>query len=233
MLDTVDLARRYAYPEGLDRPWVRMNFASSVDGSATTEDGVSGALGGDPDATVFALLRSLCDVILVAAGTVRAEGYEPVKPDEVHAELRAELGLDPVPPIAVVSRSLDLPEALIAPGQIVITSAASPPERRSELAEVAEVVVAGEEVVHLPTALKALDDRGLRRVLCEGGPSLHGALADEDLIDELCLTIAPVLAAGHGPRIAHSDHFAGRSLTLGHLLEAEDVLLTRWLRRRG
>ena len=233
MLDTADLARRYAYPDDLDRPWVRMNFAASVDGSATAEDGLSGALGGDPDATVFAVLRSLCDVVLVAAGTARAEGYAPVEADEVHTEIRAGLGLDPVPPIAVVSRGLDLPEALVAPGQIVITSAASPPERRAELAEAMEVVVAGEEAVHLPTALAALHDRGLRRVLCEGGPSLHGALAADDLVDELCLTIAPLLTAGHGPRIAHSDHFAGRSLSLGHLLEVDDVLLTRWLRARG
>lgn len=233
MLDTADLARRYAYPTDLDRPWVRMNFASSVDGSATAEDGLSGALGGDPDATVFAVLRSLCEVIVVAAGTARAEGYEPVEADEIHAGLRAELGLEPLPSIAVVTRSLDLPDALVSPGQIVITSAASPPERRAELAEVMEVVVAGEEAVHLPTALKALHDRGLRRVLCEGGPSLHGALAAEDLVDELCLTIAPVLAAGHGPRIAHSEHFTGRSLALGHLIECDDVLLTRWLRDRG
>lgn len=233
MLDTADLARRYAYPDQLDRPWVRLNFASSVDGSATAEDGLSGALGGEPDSTVFAVLRSLCDVVLVAAGTARAEGYRPIEAEEIHAELRGELGLAPVPPIAIVSRGLDLPDELVSPGQIVITSAASPPERRAELAATMEVIVAGEEAVHLPTALDALRRRGLRRILCEGGPSLHGALAADDLVDELCLTVAPVLAAGDGPRISHSDHFAGRALTLGHLIECDDVLLTRWLRARG
>jgi len=233
MLDSGDLARRYAYPENLRRPWVRASFASTADGSATAGDGVSGDLGGDADDRVFTVLRTLCDVVLVGAGTARAESYAPVLPDEVDGRLRARLGLSPTPPIAVVSERLEFPSALIAPGQLVITHAGSPQRRRAELARTMDVIVAGDDEIHWPTAIAALAERGHRRVQCEGGPTLHGALVDADRIDELCLTIAPMLAAGDGPRIARSPRFAGRTLRLDDLIRHGNVLLTRWTRVDG
>ncbi|MFI5428300.1 dihydrofolate reductase family protein [Aeromicrobium sp. UC242_57] len=68
--------------------------------------------------------------------------------------------------------------------------------------------------------------------MCEGGPTLHGDLASLDLVDEVCLTIAPVLAGGPAPRIAHGQEAVDRAMRLGHCLEVDGVLLTRWTRDR-
>lgn len=230
MIDSGELARRYAYPEGLQRPWVRSSFASTVDGSAVTGKGVSDDLGGDADEQVFTMLRTLCDVILVGAGTTRAEGYAPVGAEEVHGEIRRSLGLAEVPPIAVVSQRLDIPDALLAPGQLVITT-----EQAASSADVrpAELIVAGQSEIDWPAVLAEFGERGLFRVLCEGGPSLHGTMIEADAIDELCLSIDPMLAAGPGPRIARSPAFAGRRLRLADLLHDDDALLTRWIRADG
>ena len=94
--DQAELERLYAYPGG-DNTWVRTNFVSTLDGAAYDASGKSGSLGGEVDKQVFALLRSLADVIIVGAGTARAEGYEPVGADEIDADLRTRHGLSPIP----------------------------------------------------------------------------------------------------------------------------------------
>jgi riboflavin biosynthesis pyrimidine reductase len=214
-LDDTEIARLYAYPE-TDRPWVRSNFVATLDGAAHGADGVSGALGGDADQQVFGVLRSLADVVLVGAGTARDEGYGP-----------AEV------PIALVTRSLDVPEDLLVPGTVVITTADAPADRLDALRDAVDVIALGDGTIDWPGVLASLDARGWRHVLCEGGPSLHGELTALDLVDEVCLTIAPVLAAGPAPRIAHGDDAVDRPMTLGHAVAVDDVLLTRWVRDRA
>lgn len=214
-LDRTEIERLYAYPD-VDRPWVRSNFVATLDGAAHAADGVSGSLGGAADQQVFDVLRSLADVVVVGAGTARAEGYGP-----------ADV------PIAVVTRSLDVPGALVAPGQVVITTADAPAGPLGRLRDTVDVIAVGTGTIDWPAALAALSDRGLRRVLCEGGPSLHGDLVALDLVDEVCLTIAPVLSAGDAPRIARGGDSVDRPMTLGHAITADDVLLTRWVRDRG
>lgn len=228
-MDRARAEQLYAYPD-TSSAWLRVNFVSSLDGSATTAAGVSGDLGGEVDRETFALLRSLADVIVVGAGTARAEGYRPVGTDEVDAELRERLGLSPVPPIAVVTRTLDVPEPLVAPGQLVIAPAASDASRRAELAESVDVIATGDEAIDWPAALDALAARGLRRVLCEGGPSLFGTLVEQGVVDDLCLTIAPTLVAGNGPRISHGEEAVDRPMALAHAEPVGDVILTRWTR---
>ncbi len=223
--DQDELERLYAYPEG-DQPWVRTNFVSTLDGAAFDESGKSGSLGGDVDTRVFALLRSLADVIIVGAGTARTEGYQPVGADEVDADLRSRLGLAAVPPIAVVSLRLDIPEALR--GQLLITTTDAP--ALAELGADMDVLAFGEGVIDWNGVFGELAKRGLTRVLCEGGPTLHGTLVAQDLVDDLCLTIAPVLAAGAAPRIAHGPQAVTRHMGRAHVLDAEGVLLTRWVR---
>jgi riboflavin biosynthesis pyrimidine reductase len=137
-----------------------------------------------------------------------------------------------VPPIAVVSRRLDIPEALARPGQLVITTADAPPAALEALRDKVEVLALGEGQIDWSAVLDALAERGLHRVLCEGGPSLHGELVGLDLVDELCLTIAPVMSSGAAPRIAHSPAFVEHSMRLGHVFDADGVLLTRWVRAR-
>ena len=225
--DRAELERLYAYPDG-DKTWVRTNFVSTLDGAAYDESGKSGSLGGDVDTRVFALLRSLADVIIVGAGTARTEGYEPVRDEDVDAELRSRLGLAAVPPIAVVSRRLDIPQPLRGGGQLLITTTDAP--MLDALSEDMDVLAFGDGVIDWPAAFAELANRGLTRVLCEGGPTLHGALLGQDLVDDLCLTIAPVLAAGAAPRIAHGPEAVTHEMERAHVVDADGVLLTRWVR---
>ncbi|MEU7527852.1 pyrimidine reductase family protein [Saccharothrix sp. NPDC042600] len=231
-----ELERLYDYPPDLDRPWVQVNFISSLDGAVSVA-GKSGGLGNPADKKVFALGRDLADVVLVGAGTALVEGYQGVRAGEVRRERRARLGLAEVPPIAVVTArcSITPDSPLVATTSvppIVLTTSAAPVERREALAEAgADVVVAGEEEVDLRRALKALDDRGLRRVDCEGGPVLFGALIAADLVDALCITFAPLLAAGDAGRIATGPlPDAPRDMELASVLRHESALLLRYRR---
>jgi riboflavin biosynthesis pyrimidine reductase len=205
----------YAYPD-VGRPWVRTNFVSTVDGAAHDTEGVTGSLGGDADHEVFQLLRRLADVVVVGAGTARIEKYGPSST-----------------PLAVVSRRLDIPEKLVGPDLTVITTTDAPPEPMAALRDAGvDVMAHGEIEIDWPAVLAAFDARGWRNVLCEGGPTLHGELVSLDLVDEVCVTIAPTLTSGDAPRIAHSRHPVTHGMTLGHAVAEGDVLLTRWVRDR-
>ena len=218
-------------PDG--RPWVVCNMIASVDG-ATAVDGVSGPLGGAGDRAVFTALRSVADVILAAAGTVRAEDYGPPRTPEPLQRARLARGQHRWPRIAIVTRSLDLDldtalftDAPVAP--IVITTRDADPVRRAAVAERADVVAAGDGGVDLREALGALSDHG-GVVLCEGGPSLNGQLAADGLIDELCLTVAPVVANGGSARIMHHATPSVTGLGLAHVWEQDASLFLRYLR---
>jgi riboflavin biosynthesis pyrimidine reductase len=231
--DSPDLPGLYAYPAG---PCLRANMVSSADGAASL-GGATKALSSEADRHVFALLRTLSDVILVGAATARAEHYNPVRPRELWRHLRA--GRSATPPIAVVSGRLDLDpqSALItaAPADartIVITTAQAPPDRRAELSARADVIVAGEQAVDLKAAISALADRGYQRVLAEGGPHLLAQLAEARLMDELCLTIGPLMAGPGASRIVAGSPAAGpQELTLAHVLEDNGFLLCRYTRK--
>lgn len=227
------LAALYDFPAEADRrAWVRSMFVATLDGGAADASGRSGGLGGEADEAVFHVARSLADVVLVGAGTARTEGYGPAAFGPDAAERRARHHRAPELPIAVVSRRLDVPQALLVPGTLVVTTADAPQRDRDRLAERVEVLAHGEGGVHWRRVLADLAERGLRRVQCEGGPSLHGELVGADLVDELCLTVAPVLTGGDAPRIAHGGESVDRPMSLAHSVQAGDVLLTRWLRTR-
>ena len=236
-LDDV-LERLYAYPGDLTAPWTQVNFVSSTDGAVTVE-GRSKGLSSPGDKKVFALGRDLADVVLVGAGTAHVEGYRGVKSTELRASRRNRLGLAPVPPIAVVTARCSIEESstlltdtVVAP--IVLTCEAAPVERRKALADAgADVVVAGEDIVDLPAALDALGERGLRRICCEGGPRLFGGLIADDLVDQLCLTIAPLMAGGDAGRIAVGKLLDGPvELRLASVLTEDGHLMLRYRRDR-
>jgi riboflavin biosynthesis pyrimidine reductase len=216
-----------------DRPWVRLNMIASVDG-ATAVQGLSGGLGGPADHRVFAVLRSLADVILVAAGTMRAEGYGPVRLPVAVVEARVARGQAPVPAIAVVTRTCRLDwqspffaEASVRP--VVITSAAADPADRRRAAEVAAVVLAGEDAVDLGLAVRLLADRGARSVLAEGGPTLNGALAAAGLLDEVCVTLSPVLVGAEAKRIlAMADLPGPIAVSVQSVCEEDGYLFLRY-----
>lgn len=236
ILGRPDLTGLYAYPD-TGRPCVRANMVASADGAATIA-GHSAGLSSDADRSLFALMRTLSDVILVGAGTARAERYAAVRPEELWPGLRD--GASPVPAIAVVTRriSLDLSSPLLTaapPGArtILVTTEQAPAALRAEAVKNADVIVAGDDTADLGLTLQALAERGYRRILAEGGPQLLGQLAAAGLLDELCLTIAPLVASGGAGRIAVGDSAvrSGR-LALRHVLEEEGHLFCRYTRRR-
>jgi riboflavin biosynthesis pyrimidine reductase len=202
----VDPAMVYAdVPQHDLRPAVRLNMIVSVDGG-TSWNGVSGALGGPADKAVFGVMRARADVVLVASATMKDEHYGPaVLPPDVQAA-RRERGQQPVPRIAVVTRAPQFDwsapfftEATERP--IVLTVASAPEADRARAAEVAEVIVAGEQDVDLARAVDELGARGAKSILAEGGPTLNGQLARAGLLDELCVTLSPLLASGDAKRI--------------------------------
>ncbi|MQA79539.1 MAG: pyrimidine reductase family protein [Streptosporangiales bacterium] len=230
--DEPDLDAVYAYPPV---PWLRVNMIASADGAAVV-DGGSRALGSDADRQLLGLLRGLADVVVVGAGTVRAEGYGPLRPRQARRDARIEAGLAPVPRLAVVTHTLDLD--LTAPvftepevTTLVVTCEAADPDRLRAAGEVAEVVLAGGDRVDLGAALDALVGHGLPRMLCEGGPGLLGGLAAADRVDDLCLTVAPVLAGGDASRIARGPDLVPRArMRLAHALEDDSYLYLRYTR---
>jgi riboflavin biosynthesis pyrimidine reductase len=231
---SVDLPGLYAYPAG---QWLRANMVASADGGATL-DGVTEGLSSEADREVFALLRALADVVLVGAGTARAEDYGPARVRKAWRGLRD--GRPPTPPIAVITARLDVDPGsrLIAEAPphartIVITAAQTPADRRAELARHADVVVAGDQAVDLKAVVTALADRGYRRMLAEGGPRLLAHLVEAGLLDELCLTIAPLMIGPATPRIVSGALPASQPLplALAHVLEDDGFLLCRYTRK--
>lgn len=234
-----------AAPAEAARPWLRANMIASTDGAAAL-DGLSGTLSGQADRMVFTVLRSLADVILVGAGTVRAERYRPVSAAGIWTALRPAGAA--LPAIAVVTRSPSadaLATLLGKPGSeppIVLTTASAAASGEAALAGRARVIAAGAQRVEVRAAVTALARLGYRQILAEGGPSLLGQLVDAGLLDELCVTVSPVLAAGFAGRIVSSPHGtagAGESpageparMTLAHVLTDEGFLLCRYVRAR-
>jgi riboflavin biosynthesis pyrimidine reductase len=239
-----ELARLYgnvaaASPAGPERQWsLRANMVASTDG-AVSLDGRSGGLSGPADRMVFAVLRSLADVVLVGSGTARAEHYRPVAATSLWTALRPPGA--PPPPVAVVTERLgtDGWEQLLTlppgPSQTIVITTTSAAERRKAAAGPgARIIEAGDDQVDLTAALRALAGLGYHAILAEGGPTLLGQLTGADLLDELCLTTSPVLAAGTAGRIVsappHGPATAASRLTLAHVLADESFLFSRYLR---
>lgn len=230
--DEVDLVTTYEFPP--DRRWVRANMVASVDGAGAV-DGTTKGLSSPADQRAFGVLRQLADVLLVGAGTVRTERYtaEPIRPE--HVERRRSAGQQRAPAMAVVSRSLALdPDSALfvgAPARtIVLTCRAAPVEGRRALADVADVIDAGDEEVDLGAAIDVLHARGLTRVSCEGGPHLLGQIVAADRLDELCFTLSPHLVGGLPPRLLDGQDLPHPSrLRLAHLLEEDGFLFASYV----
>ncbi|MBF9133640.1 pyrimidine reductase family protein [Plantactinospora sp. S1510] len=219
------------YPR-VQEPNLRMNFVASIDGAVELE-GHSEGLSGKPDKQVFGLLRKVCDALVVGAGTLRHEGYRAVRLDERRRGWRREQGLTAYPTLVVVSLALNLdPESAVfadAPVRpVVLTSehATAP----AGLTDVADLVRVGTERVDLAAGVAELHRRGHRQLLCEGGPHLFGSLTAADLVDEMCLTVAPLITGPGAGRITAGPTTAPQGMALRHVLAAEDSLLLRYTR---
>ncbi|GAB3237135.1 pyrimidine reductase family protein [Glycomyces halotolerans] len=231
-LSDAEVYEAYEPPEA---DWLRVNFVSSVDGAAAL-GGLSGPLSGAADKRVFKVLRARCDVLVAGSGTVLAEGYGPLELSRERVRWRSGRGLPEVPVMAVVSRSARLdpgaPLFTDAPRKpIVICAANASVDQMASLSEVADVIAVGTGAVDFHAAVKALRERGLRQILCEGGPTVFGDLIAADLVDELDLTVSPLLVGGGSIRVSEgSTSEAARRLRLRHVLEAEGNLILRYLR---
>nr|WP_255465808.1 dihydrofolate reductase family protein [Cellulomonas sp. APG4] len=210
--------------------WVTANMITTLDGAAYGRDGRSGSINGPADLRVFSVLRALADVVLVGAGTARAEGYRAPRTPERLRAVRASRTTTAAPALAVVTRSGDLAPELLADSPhpwVFTTSGAAhlghlrahlPPERLHV-----------SDDVDLAAVLAVLADAGLPHVLTEGGPSLLSDLVARDLVDELFLTTAPVLVGGDAARPTTGAWFDPQARAAPvHLLHADGVLLGRW-----
>ncbi len=236
-LDDAALPDMYAYPEG-NRTWVRANFITSVDGGASA-DGTSGTMGGPGDRLVFNLLRELADVIVVGAGTVRIEGYSGAHVGAAQRQRRQARGQSEVPQLAIVTRSgrLDRDMAVFTRTEVaplVLTCAAAVEETRRLLSGLCEVLdCSAGDPGHVDEAavLAALGARAMHRILTEGGPTLLGSFVRRGLLDELCLTIAPVVLGGPARRIAAGPDQLLTRMRCAHVLTDDDgYLYTRYVK---
>ena len=221
-LDLEDLA----HP---DRPYLILNFATTIDGRATIS-GKSGPIGSETDTEMLQRLRTRVDAVMIGAGTMRAERYGRIVSDPDLRAYRERTGLAHDPLAVIVSNRMELPwDAGLftnGGGRIVIFTASEeePPETATPV-----TVVRHPDGVELDRALGwLLTERGIRSVLCEGGPTLHGRLREGGLADELFLTTAPKIAGGEGPRILEGALPDVEEVELAWLLESEGELFARY-----
>lgn len=236
-IEQPELTELYRHPDPGDRAWVRTNFVSTLDGAAQGPDGRAGTINTPSDRLVFALQRALADVILVGAGTVRAEGYHAVDLEPWQTQLRHDLGLSPYPTLAIVSGSCLLPAdvGVVASGKggpvLIMTRTSSRPHRPDFEGDTEVVELPANAKIAAPDLVAELNRRGLRRVLCEGGPHLNWTMHAADLIDEVCLTMSPMIIGGEGIRTAVGPLLDHEHYRLAHCVTADDdALLLRYLR---
>jgi riboflavin biosynthesis pyrimidine reductase len=210
-LDDQALEAHYA---PLRVPWFRLNFVATTDGAVQGPDGLSESINNKADKRVFHALRDLCDVIIVGAGTARAEGYRP----------------NPKP-MVVVSRSGQVPPTLRERrgGELLMATCGQAPYLAETQALIGgeHVLVLGEYSPDLQSLRRELVARGFQDLLCEGGPHLTRDLLAAGVVDELCLTTVPrLIAAEHLRMTAGPPVDVG--LRLHALLEDDGTLLARW-----
>ncbi|MGC4932756.1 dihydrofolate reductase family protein [Gordonia sp. DT30] len=235
--DLLEIAGLYRYPDALEKPFVRANMIASIDG-ATAVKGTSGGLGGSGDRAIFRVLRGLADVVVVGARTAIAEGYHQPGPDAVFADARRRAGRSAAPMLALISNSLSIDtdySPLADPATVVFTCTNAPAAARRALTEHgATLLDCGTGQVRFDSVLAHLARLGRTRVLCEGGPSLLRTVVAEGLLDELCLTTSPTLAAGDATRILAGPALSELArMRAAHILsDDEGFVFTRWARDR-
>ena len=214
--------------------WVTGHMVAGLDGTAAV-NGRVGTLSTEPDQDLFRRMRQIADVVMVGAQTIRNEGYAPMHLDESAREQRRARGQSEMPPVAIVSRSLDLDWSsqvfAAAPDHartIVITCAKADPDRLAAAEEAATVIIAGEYRVEPAKALQALAGLGHQVVLCEGGPHWLGELVAADRLDELCLSISPMMCGDPLPVSVAPPGGDIAQFSLKSTMVAEDTLFLRY-----
>lgn len=214
--------------------WVTGHMVAGLDGTAAV-DGRVGPLSTGPDQALYRSMRQIADIVLVGAETVRREGFGRVRLSERAQAQRRSRGRPALPPVAVVTRSLDLDwtarlfaDAPEDARTHVITCAAADPQRVAQAEQVATVVVAGDERVEPEAALRALADLGHRVVLCEGGPTWLGEMVAADRLDELCLSVSPLMGGDPLPVAVSPPGAPVASFELRSVLREDDTVFLRY-----
>ncbi|GAA2161511.1 pyrimidine reductase family protein [Pedococcus bigeumensis] len=218
-VDAATLADLYVAPA---RRWLRANFVASLDGAANGADHRSGSINTPADHVVFDLLRRLTDVVVVGAGTVRAEGYPSLRAEDPRA-----------PVLMVVSHRGAVPPSVVdgpfGSVYLITREGADPATLDASRALIGEefVLTVGDQAVDFVKMRNMLEDKGFRQILCEGGPSLVNSMLAAGVVDELDLTWSPIIVGGEHPTIARGpDLNLPASPTL--LLEEDGTILGRW-----
>jgi riboflavin biosynthesis pyrimidine reductase len=232
-IENGDLVELYRQPAPSDRAWLRTNFVMTLDGSAQGPDGRSGSINTPSDHRIFALHRTLADAVLVGASTVRNEGYRAIDLQPWQLELRQNEGLAPHPMLVIISASAAIDPSIAQPIEgeggpvMIITTPGKPADELDPLrAAGIRVIETQGPTVDLAQVVDQLAGGGWPRLLCEGGPHLHNGLIAAGLVDELSLTVAPMVVGGEGLRptsgtgLSTPSHFA-----LQHAIYAEDGAL--------
>jgi riboflavin biosynthesis pyrimidine reductase len=223
LVDAATLADLYAPPA---RRWLRANFVATLDGAANGPDQRSGSINTEADHVVFDLLRRMTDVVVVGAGTVRAEGYPSLRADDPTA-----------PPLLVVSHSGQLPVSVAGgpPGSVMLVTRSGADARAldasRELIGEEFVWTSGADSVDFVRMRNMLEDKGFRQILCEGGPSLLGSLLKAGVVDELDLTWSPIIVGGEHPAIVTGPE-VNLPASPALLLEENGSILGRWFVNR-
>ncbi|RNI17949.1 dihydrofolate reductase family protein [Flexivirga caeni] len=226
------LAAAYPWPDR--NVWVRAMMVTTLDGAAAGYDGLSGSVSSDADQLVFNAVRRHADAVLIGAGTLRAEQYTPMRAKPEDQQQRSADGQRPAPVLAVVSGSLNLPwdlpvwrESTHRP--LVLTSAHADPGQLAIAGKHATVVTLQD--ITPTTIVTALTERGLTRIVCEGGPRLLRDLVAATLVDEADITLSPVFAGtAHSPTTAALAQVS--TFRLGHVLQGDGALMMRYLADR-
>lgn len=222
----------YPWPE--EGRWVRAMMVTTLDGAAAGPDGLSGSISSSVDKDVFNAVRRLADAVLVGAGTVRAEQYGAMKAKDEDAERRAAGHQLPAPVLVIVSGSLDLDwsaplfaESTVRP--IVVTGNGADPDRSEVARQHCELVSLPEEKPTAARIIEMLEERGLRRIVCEGGPTLLQGVAAAGLLDEADITVSPLFAGtADTPRTPGLEQLVG--FEVRHVLHGESFLMARYVR---
>ena len=213
------------------RPWVMLNIVESIDGATAIDGGASGLNDAD-DRQLFLALRAVADIVMNGAETIRAENLGPVKLSQDMKRHRLEAGMQDPPTMVVLSRSLTLDPGLRIFSDPerrpkIITSTDVDPQRQEALEDVADIVQI--EKLDGTSIIDALG--GAAVVLCEGGPTVNSQLIQDGVVDEVNLTISPVLALGDSKRVASGSTSATPTkMRLDRRLLGDRSLFLRFVR---